>query len=237
MDFPLASLMDEQACYDRLVSILHPGGFPLCPRCGAKDQLGVHRRHRAPILDYACKRCRHVFNAFTATALAGRQLRPAEALLFLRGVAQGVSTAQLARELGKARSCLLDLRHKLQAQAEAALDRSGLPDQVVEADQMYVNAGEKRRAARRPRRPAKAAGQPGARARHLREGPAAPPGGGRPRERPAAAGGDRARRRGHAVPAGGGLEPARGAGAHRRLAGVQPPGPHTLPGRAQAFGG
>lgn len=208
MDFPIASLMDEQACYDRLVSVLHPAGFPVCPRCGAQDQLGVHRRHRAPILDYACKRCRRVFNAFTATALAARQLRPAEALLFLRGVAQGVSTARLARELGRARSCLLDLRHRLQAQAEAALDRSKLPDAIVEADEMYQNAGEKRRQARPPGRPAPAAGQPAARARHVGEGPPAHPGRGGPPERSGAAGGDRQRRRGHAAPAGGGLEPA-----------------------------
>jgi hypothetical protein len=94
-------------------------------------------------LDYACRGCGRVFNAFTATALAKRQLSPAQALLFLRGVAQGVSTAQLSRELGRARSCLLDLRHKLQAHAEAALDRSRLPDAIVEADQMYQNAGKK----------------------------------------------------------------------------------------------
>ena len=50
MDFPVADLMDERACYDRLVSVLHPRGLA-CPGCGAADRLGVHRRHRDPVLD------------------------------------------------------------------------------------------------------------------------------------------------------------------------------------------
>src|SRR4051794_17630463 len=56
MDFPLAGLMDEDACYARLVAILHPGGLA-CQRCGG-DRLGVHRAHRAPVLDYRCRDCR-----------------------------------------------------------------------------------------------------------------------------------------------------------------------------------
>ena len=34
MDFPLTGLMDEGACYARLVEALHPDGLA-CPRCGA----------------------------------------------------------------------------------------------------------------------------------------------------------------------------------------------------------
>ena len=34
-----------------------------CPRCGAADRLGVHRRHRDPVLDYQCGHCGRVFNA------------------------------------------------------------------------------------------------------------------------------------------------------------------------------
>ncbi len=42
MDFPLTDLMDQRACYARLVALLHPDGLA-CPRCGAADRLGVHR--------------------------------------------------------------------------------------------------------------------------------------------------------------------------------------------------
>ena len=147
MDFPLSGLMDEDACYARLVEILHPEGL-VCPRCGS-DRFGVHRGHRAPVLDYRCRDCRRVFNAFTGTALQKTSRRPSALLLILRGFAQGASTARLARELGCDRIKLLGLRHRLQAHAAAGLDPEPLADAIVEADECYVNAGEKRRPASR----------------------------------------------------------------------------------------
>jgi transposase-like protein len=147
MDFPLTDLMDQSACYDRLVKALHPDGLA-CPRCGG-DRLGVHRRHREPILDYRCRDCRRVFNAFTGTALQKTGRSPAALVLILRGIAQGVSTARMARELGCDRMKLLRLRHKLQEHAAAGLDPTPLADATVEADECYVNAGEKRHPASR----------------------------------------------------------------------------------------
>ena len=147
MDFPIAELMDQGACYERLVKALHPDGLA-CPRCGGK-RLGVHRRHREPVLDYRCRDCRRVFNAFTGTALQNTSRRPAELVLILRGFAQGVPTAKLARELDRDRMKLLQLRHKLQEGATAGLDPAPLPDPVAEADECYVNAGEKRHPASR----------------------------------------------------------------------------------------
>jgi len=166
MDFPLTGLMDEGACYARLVEALHPGGLA-CPRCGG-DRLGVHRRHREPVIDYRCRDCRRVFNAFTGTALQKTSRRPSALVLILRGVAQGAPTARLARELGCDRMKLLELRHKLQAHATAGLAPEPLPDAVVEADECYVNAGEKRHAASRPGGPAATPGQQASRARDLR---------------------------------------------------------------------
>jgi transposase len=144
MDFPIHDLMDEQRCYDKLLEILHPGGLR-CPRCHQADQLGVHDRHREPILDYQCGHCGRVFNLFTGTPLLGSKRSPAKILLILRGIAQGVSTAQLARELGCSRSMLLQSRHRLQelARARTRQQRSPLPDGAAEADEMFQNAGEK----------------------------------------------------------------------------------------------
>ena len=68
MDFPIAELMDEDACYAKLVGWLHPDGLA-CPRCGRHERLTVHRRYRAPVLDYRCLACRRVFNAFTGTVV------------------------------------------------------------------------------------------------------------------------------------------------------------------------
>jgi transposase len=142
MDFPITDLMDEDACYAKLVAWLHPGGFA-CPRCGLDDRMSVHRRGRVPVLDYRCGHCRRVFNAFTGTSLQGVKRRPAELVLILRGFAQGVPTAQLARELGCDRSELLKLRHRLQEAASRGRDRATLGDASTEADEAYQNAGEK----------------------------------------------------------------------------------------------
>ena len=75
MDFPLTDLMDQDACYAGLVALLHPGGLA-CPACGDGNHLRVHRRHRAPVLDYRCLSCGRVFNAFTGTSLGGRTAGP-----------------------------------------------------------------------------------------------------------------------------------------------------------------
>lgn len=179
MDFPIADLMDERACYDRLAGLLHPGGL-CCPGCGATDGLGVHRRRRDPVLDYQCAGCGRVFNAFTGTTLHGDRRPCRHLLLILRGVAQGTPTARLARELGCDYARLLRLRHTLQGFAdEAAAEQLPLTDAHAEADELYQNAGEKRRAAPRPRRPAPAARQQEARARHLGHRPTAGRGRGR----------------------------------------------------------
>jgi transposase len=143
MDFPIVDYMDEDACYAKLVAVLHPGGL-VCPRCGIGDRLKVHRRHRAPIIDYRCDACGRVFNAFTGTEFHKTHRRPSEILLILRGISQGTSTAQLARELDRHRPHLLRLRHRLQGRAMEAADSSPLADDAeVEADEMYQNAGEK----------------------------------------------------------------------------------------------
>ena len=147
MDFPLTELMDQDACYARIVEALHPDGLA-CPRCGG-DRFGVHRRHREPVLDYRCRDCHRVFNAFTGTALQKTSRSPAALVLILRGIAQGATTARLARELDCDRMKLLQLRHKLQEHATAGLDPAVLPDAVAEADECYVNAGEKRHPAPR----------------------------------------------------------------------------------------
>jgi transposase-like protein len=142
MDFPIIDLMDQDACYHKLVGLLHPDGLA-CPNCKTDDHIRVHRRHRAPVLDYRCTACGRVFNAFTGTPLGGTHRTPAQIMLILRGFAQGVPTAQLARELGCDRKHLLELRRLMQDNASRWLDRNPLADPVVEGDEMYQNAGEK----------------------------------------------------------------------------------------------
>jgi transposase-like protein len=178
MDFPIGDLMDESACYDFLVALLHPNGLT-CPHCGDRDHLKVHRRDRAPILAYRCTACRRIWTCFTKTALQGTKRRPIELVLILRGIAQGVSTAQLAREWKCSRPELLAFRHRLQELAFEGLDRTPLADAAIEADEMFQNAGEKRRPASRRGRPAEAPGQQESRPRQLGQRPASGVRGGR----------------------------------------------------------
>ena len=223
MDFPILDLMDKQACYDRLLDLLHPDGLT-CPRCGGgRDRYNVHRRReRSPVVDYRCKDCRRVFNLFTGTAWQGTHRTPAQILLILRGFAKGTPTAELARELKASRPHLLERRHEVQARAAAASDGAPLPDDFVEADEMYQNAGEKRRPAHRPGRPAQAAGEQGGGPRRLGRRPAAGLRGGGAGQRPAGpAGGAAELGGGVGASDGRAADRAGGDGVHRRVVGVQ----------------
>lgn len=148
MDFPSSALMDEQACYDKLVSLLHPNRL-CCPRCGSADSFRVHGRERDPVLRYRCRPnatlpgCGRVFNAFTGTALDATDKRPSTILLLLRGFAQGVPTAKLARELSLGRQALHEFRKRVQRQALLAFPATPLPNPITETDEIFQNAGEK----------------------------------------------------------------------------------------------
>ena len=118
LQFPLDDLLDEQACYDFLLHVLHPEGL-CCPhghRLPAEQ--AAHDRHRAPILDYRCRTCGAVFNLFTGTIWAKSHYRCSTIVQILRGIAQGVPTKHLAEELGIDRGHLLERRHHLQALVE-----------------------------------------------------------------------------------------------------------------------
>jgi len=87
--FPREGLLDEQACYDLLLQALHPDGLhcpqghPLPPGQKPRD------RHRAPVMDYQCRRCGAVYNIYTGTVLKGTRWPCSTGVLIRRGVAQG----------------------------------------------------------------------------------------------------------------------------------------------------
>src|SRR5436305_724801 len=130
MDFPNPWFLDEDACFPFLLDLFHPQGLS-CPRCQAQDGFTTHRSVREPVLDYRCTACGRVFNAWTGTVFQGTPDRPSTLILIIRGFAQGVSTAQLARELGCSRRNLLKLRHNYQSMSKSALDREPLKDTGV----------------------------------------------------------------------------------------------------------
>jgi transposase-like protein len=139
--YKIDTLLDEQKCYDHLVSLLHQGTIG-CPHCQS-HQKAVHSYQRLPVLTYRCRACGKFFNLFTRTVFQGTHYPCSVVVLLLRGVAQGVSTLQLSQELDIDYSNLLKLRHQLQENAYTNLEDSALPDSTTETDEMFQNAGEK----------------------------------------------------------------------------------------------
>jgi transposase-like protein len=114
LQFPLDDVMDEQACHDFLLRVLHPDGL-CCPQ-GHRlpTEQAAHDRHRAPILDYRCPTCGAVFNLFTGTIWVKTRYPCSTIVQILRGIAQGVPTKHLAEELGSDRGHVLERRHQIQ---------------------------------------------------------------------------------------------------------------------------
>jgi transposase-like protein len=115
MQFPITTLLDEQASYEFLLHVLHPSGLA-CPH-GHRlpPEQAPHLRHRAPLVDYRCRTCGAVFNLFTNTLFSKTRYRCSTIVLLLRGIAQGTPTKHLAAELGSDRGHLLERRHEIQA--------------------------------------------------------------------------------------------------------------------------
>ena len=166
LDFPLTDVVTDQAAYDWFVSILWPDG-PVCPHCGPGTRLTVHNRAHPLLLDYLCKNCMRTFNVFQGTIFHASKRRLSHLYAIVRGFSQGVSTNQLSRELGCKYPELLDLRHKFQDSVWACNEPAPLPGPVHETDEMYQNAGEKRKPPRRSRRPAAPARQQKTRPRNF----------------------------------------------------------------------
>ena len=150
MDFPITDLMDEDACYAKLVAWLHPDGLA-CPRCRGRDRMarpppqprpgprlplrplpaGLQRLHRdGPAGHQAAARRA---GPDPPRLRPGRPHRPA-------GPRAGL------RPHGVARTCATGCRTRPSGTGTGCRWRTG----SLEADEAYQNAGEKRRAAHRP---------------------------------------------------------------------------------------
>ena len=92
---------------------------------------------------------RHLYTLYSGTVFEGKHLRPAQVVLLLRGVCKGEPSLALARELQLSRMTVHELRNALQANAVRAQPTTRLKDQRTETDELFQNAGEKRRETRR----------------------------------------------------------------------------------------
>jgi transposase-like protein len=146
MEFPIIDLLSQEQSEAWIMDYFHPDGLK-CPRCRASvADAYVHRQTRKSGLTvYRCKHCRQIYNLYSATVFQQCHLTPQQVILLLRGVVKGEPSTILAAELAVSYQTVLDLRHKLQANAVAMQLDTPLPDNVTESDEMFQNAGEKRR--------------------------------------------------------------------------------------------
>lgn len=168
MDFPIVDLIDDEMGTDWVQKHFHPHGLK-CPHCqaGMGNGRAFRRTRSSGLTVYRCRRCAGTYNLYSGTVFEGRRLRPAQVVLLLRGLCKGEPAAVLARELGLNRQTVHELRRVLHANGERLQPDTPLSDERSETDELFQNAGEKRRLAWRSGGSAPVSGQQAARSRHL----------------------------------------------------------------------
>lgn len=146
MRFPITDLLDQTDCESWLLDYFHPEGLK-CPNCQSdvSDAHLFRRTQKSQLQVYRCNRCQRAYNLYTNTVFQQRHLTPQQVVLLLRGVLKGETSAALADELGVDYQTVLDIRRDLQANAAHLQADTPLPDHVTESDELFQNAGGKRR--------------------------------------------------------------------------------------------
>lgn len=167
MIFPIVELLDAHASIAWVEKHFHPKGLH-CPGCGGpREHAREFRQHKRGFVDYRCYHCQRTYNLYTGTLFAGSNLEPRRVVLLIRGVCQGVPATVLAEELALSRQCVHRWRQRLQANGSNMLSAQALRDHETETDEMFQNAGEKRRQTRRSVRSTASPRQQATRPRHL----------------------------------------------------------------------
>ena len=145
MDFPIVSLIDDERAEQWLLDHFHPQGLH-CPHCEASVEEARHFRttQTSCLRVYRCNICQGVYNLYSGTVFSQKQYRPSQVVLLLRGICQGVSSSQLARELSISRQTVFTIRRVIQESAQVLQSPDALPGTETETDEMFQNAGEKR---------------------------------------------------------------------------------------------
>jgi transposase-like protein len=145
MIFPITELLDDEASLAWVEQHFHPKGLQ-CPGCEAsRQEAREFRKHKRGLVDYRCHNCQRTYNLYTGTLFVGSNLTPRRVVLLIRGICKGDPTTVLAEELALSRQCIHRWRKRLQANGYQMLSQQALPDRETETDEMFQNAGEKRR--------------------------------------------------------------------------------------------
>ena len=87
MDFPIVDLLDDDMSIVWLRQHFHPQGLK-CPHChaGVEHAREFRRTKTSGLVVYRCRSCRGVYNLHSGTVFEGRDLRPAQVVLWVRGL-------------------------------------------------------------------------------------------------------------------------------------------------------
>ncbi len=127
-------------------TILPPQGLR-CPNCDdpvAKASI-FRTTKKSQLTVYRCRQCHTVYNLYTNTIFQQRHFTPQQVVLLLRGVMKGEASSTLAAELKVSPQTVLDVRRDLQDSARFLQPNTPLTDEHTETDEMFQNAGEKKR--------------------------------------------------------------------------------------------
>ncbi len=147
MEFPITELLDYENSVAWIIEHFHPGGMR-CPMCGKpQEQAREFRRTKRSqlLVVYRCRDCHMTYNLYSGTVFEQTHLTPMQVVLLMRGICKGESSKVLAEELELNYGTVLTLRHEVQWNAEHAQATTPLPDTHTETDEMFQNAGKKRR--------------------------------------------------------------------------------------------
>ncbi len=137
----MAQIPDEAAATD-FFEEWRWGGTPHCPNCGSVNTASVPSGKPMP---HRCRSCRKHFSVRTGTVLAEAKVPLHKWLLaiyFFHTARKGVSSVQLAKEIGVTQKTAWFLAHRIRA---AMAYRGGLLSGEVEVDETYIGGKEKNR--------------------------------------------------------------------------------------------
>jgi transposase-like protein len=132
---------DEQVCIDAVASLRWPNGKPVCPKCGVEEG---NRKHYwlAAQKRWKCYACRKQFSVKVNSLFEDSPLSLDKwlvALWMLCNCKNGVSSHEIARELGIAQKSAWHLLHRLRSALQSPdAGKLGEGGKVVEMDETFI---------------------------------------------------------------------------------------------------